>query len=134
MKKNLNDKVVVLDKDIYARLVNLAGIGAYEISRECEFNDLTRHARKFNPALRPAHEDTVKEQEEKRAFERHQYFRARRMVSNRNGVHYGRDVNGCVTLEEYKREFYLLTHNNEAFPIHIVGFAPNYGKSGVKIE
>lgn len=134
MKKNLNDKVVVLDKDVYARLAELAGIGAYEISREVEFKQLTRHARKFNPDLRPAHALVVQEQEQKRAEERRQNFRARRMVSNRNGVHYGQDVNGTATVEKYKREFFLLNHKKEAFPIYIVGFAPNYGKSGIKIE
>lgn len=134
MKKNLDTNVVVLDKDIYARLLSLASIGAYEISREPEFKDLARHARKFNPDLQPAHAEYVEKQEQDRAFARLQYFRARRIVSRRNGIHYGRDENSQVTLEKYQREFYYLTHDNQAYPIHVLGFAPNYGKSGVKIE
>jgi len=134
MKKNLNDKVVVLDKDIYVRLLNLAGIGAFEISREPEFKDLARHARKFNPHLQPAHAEFVAEQDQKRWYERHQYRRARRIVSNRNGILHGRDVNGCVKIVKYQREFYFLTHDKQAFPIYVTGFAPNYGKTGVKIQ
>lgn len=134
MKKNLNDKVVVLDKEIYGRLLSLASIGAYEISREPELRELARHARKFNPDLRPAHALVVQDEEQKRSDERRQYFRARRIVSTRNGVHYGQDVNGTATLEKYQREFYLLTHDRQAFPVYVTGFAPNYGRTGVKIQ
>ncbi|QZE57937.1 hypothetical protein MPK70_gp061 [Erwinia phage pEa_SNUABM_33] len=91
MERNTDEKVVVLDKDVYRTLVQYAECG----ERDCgegffgkSMNELQKHARHFNPHLRPPFERMLENERLGKAERRRLVKKARRLSSQREPVRF----------------------------------------------
>lgn len=126
MKKNDDQKVIVLDIHRYLQLLSIAGIGDQEMCGQTNLEEIERHARKFNPHLRPAHEKELKEILVDRAATRRERAKARRILTNRTIHSWPHVSTGYGEFRRtHRREprvfYYLYHHEKLAFPIHVLG-------------
>lgn len=91
MERNTDKKVVVLDKDVYHTLVQYAECG----ERDCgegfygkTMRELEKHARHFNPHLRPPFEQELENERLGKAERRRLVKKARRLSSQRDPVRF----------------------------------------------
>lgn len=111
MERNSDEKIVVLDVDVYRTLVQYAecgerdcGIGFYGKS----VKELEKHARHFNPHLRPPFEQELENERLGKAERRRLIKKARRLSSQREPVRF------------------LVDHQHKViYPIIITGVSPD---------